>query len=77
MRPCEEAEKQYLLALEADPNNAVVHNDYGTLLERTGRYEEAGKQYLLALEADPNHAAAHYNYGNILIAMGRLSTKIQ
>jgi len=43
MRPCEESEKQYLFALKADPNNAAAHNDYGTLLERTGRYEEAGK----------------------------------
>jgi Tfp pilus assembly protein PilF len=49
MERCDEIEEQYLLALEADPNNIAVHSDYGNLLEEMGRYEEAEKQYTLAL----------------------------
>jgi Tfp pilus assembly protein PilF len=61
MKRYEEAEKRYLLALEADPNNTTAHNDYGNVLQQMRRYEEAEKQYLLALEADSNYAAAHNN----------------
>jgi len=37
MRQYEEAEKQYILALKADPNNAAIHNNYGNLLLQMGR----------------------------------------
>jgi type IV pilus assembly protein PilF len=49
----EVAEKQYLLALKADPNNASAHNNYGNLLLQIWRKKEAGKHYQLALKADP------------------------
>ena len=32
----EEAENEYKLALEIDPNNAHIHSNYGTLLFRNG-----------------------------------------
>ena len=67
----EEAEKQYMLALEANPNNAAVHCYYGLLLLEMGRKEEAEKQYLLVLEADPNNAAVHNDYGVFLEEIGR------
>ena len=63
MRLCEETEKQYLLALEADPNHAAAHYNYGNILIAMGRKEEAEKQYLLTLEADPNNAVIHNSYG--------------
>jgi len=36
-----EAEKEYQLALELDPNSAQVHNDYAHHLKEMGRFEEA------------------------------------
>jgi tetratricopeptide (TPR) repeat protein len=67
----EEAEKQYMLALEANPNNAAVHCYYGLLLLEMGRKQEAEKQYRFALEANPKDADVHYNYGVLLEEMGR------
>ena len=66
----EEAEKEYILALEADPNNAVSHTNYGNFLLQMERGEEAEKQYQLALNIDPKNAAAHNNYGVLLERMG-------
>jgi hypothetical protein len=40
-----EDEKQYLLALEADPKNIDVHYFYGTLLEKMGCKQEAEKLF--------------------------------
>ena len=67
-----EAEEQYKLALEADPNDAITHSNYGILLSEMGKLKEAEKQYNLALEADPNDAITHSNYGNLLLKMGKL-----
>ena len=47
MEYCEETEEQYLLALEADPNNMAMHSNYINLLEEMGRNEEAEKKYRL------------------------------
>jgi membrane protease YdiL (CAAX protease family) len=46
----EKAEKQYHLALEANPDNAATHYHYGKLLKQMKRYDEAEKQYQLAIE---------------------------
>jgi Tfp pilus assembly protein PilF len=56
-----EAEEQYKLAVNADPNFAAAYNNYGVLLESRGHKEEAKKQYKLALEANPKYAAAYFN----------------
>jgi Tfp pilus assembly protein PilF len=45
----EEAEVQYKLALEADPEDTDTHWNYGVLLEELGRKKEAAVQYFIAL----------------------------
>jgi Tfp pilus assembly protein PilF len=45
----EEAEIQYKLALKADLNDREVHNNYGLLLEKMGRFGEAQKHFKIAL----------------------------
>ncbi|RPJ70567.1 MAG: hypothetical protein EHM20_15355 [Alphaproteobacteria bacterium] len=45
----EEAEKQCKLALEADPNDAITHYNYGLLLYNMDRMEEAENQYKIAI----------------------------
>ncbi len=68
----QEAEDQYKLALEADPNDVATHYNYGNLLKNMGRMEEAEDQYKLALEADPKNVSALSNYGILLYKIGRL-----
>ena len=70
MRRYKEAEKQFQLALEIDPNYARTHSNYGYLLFEIGRTEEAEKQYQLALEIDPNDANIHSDYGSLLLETG-------
>ena len=53
------AEKQYKLAVEANPNYAAAYYNYGIILNEMGRFDEAEKQYKLSLEKDPNSADAH------------------
>ena len=48
-----EAEKEYLRALELDPNSAMVHFQYGDFVGRMGRSEEASAQKDRAAELEP------------------------
>jgi len=64
-----EAEDQYKLALEADPNDADTHYNYGNLLINMGRLEEAEDQYKLAIELDSNKPNAHGAYSLLLASM--------
>lgn len=67
----EEAEREYLRALDAWP--AQIHarvnliSVYGTM----GRYEEAAATYLQALELNSESEEAHYNYGVMLSRRGK------
>ena len=67
----EEADEQYKMALSIDPNDAVIHSNYGLLLKQMGRNEEAEEQYKMALPLDSNDADIHSNYGLLLSEMGR------
>lgn len=49
----DEAEKQYLLSLEAYPESVSTHLNYGNLLQETEHYKEAEEQYLFTLDIDP------------------------
>jgi adenylate cyclase len=48
-----EAEKEYRIAIELNPNNAIAHEYYGALLAQMGRHAEAEEQCLKAIELDP------------------------
>ncbi|WP_255361884.1 MULTISPECIES: hypothetical protein [Methanosarcina] len=50
MNRMEEAEVQYKLALETDPEDTDIHWNYRVLLEELGRKKEAAMQYLLLWE---------------------------
>jgi len=55
MNRMKEAEVQYKLALEADPEDTDIHWNYGVLLEELGRKKEAAMQYFLALGANSDN----------------------
>jgi eukaryotic-like serine/threonine-protein kinase len=48
-----EAEKQYRLAIEMNPNYATAHHWYGVYLSSLGRFDEALPELKKALELDP------------------------
>ena len=48
-----EAEKQYKLAIDLNPNYATSHHWYGELLMQMGRVDESLKRYQKAAEIDP------------------------
>jgi eukaryotic-like serine/threonine-protein kinase len=48
-----EAEKQYRLAIEMNPNYATAHHWYGVYLSSMGRFDEALPELKKALELDP------------------------
>lgn len=69
----EQAERAFIQALEADPQNATAHNNLGFLLTRQGRFEEALQHLEQALVINPENDTAHLNKGNVHLAMGDLS----
>jgi len=62
----DEAETYYLDALDIDPRNPELHNNYGTFLCDTGKLDEAFKQFDIALNNQfyktPEAASANLGY---------------
>ena len=55
------AEKNYLRAIEIDPENIQAYNNLGNLLADTGRPEEAIDLFKKAIELDGGYSADPYN----------------
>ncbi|HEY0140044.1 MAG TPA: tetratricopeptide repeat protein [Thermoanaerobaculia bacterium] len=54
-----------LVALEADPDNASLHNDLGTLLVQKGFPKDAAIEFERAVDADKRLYQAWYNLGTL------------
>jgi tetratricopeptide (TPR) repeat protein len=67
----EEAEAAYLVALELQPDAALVHRQLGWLRLRQQHYVSAEQSYRRALELEPNHAAGEHNLGQALLGQRR------
>ena len=65
------AEKQYLRALELNPNSAEAHFGYAHLLSNTGRHEQALAEIKLSRELDPVSLVTNALEGQILFFAGR------
>ena len=65
----EEAENFYLEALDLDPRNPELHNNYGTFLCDTGKLEKAFEQFDIALKNQFYNTpeAAHANLGYCML----------
>lgn len=59
------ARRDYLRALEADPNHVTAHSNLGFLLTAEGRLDEALGHLRRALEIDPRRSMAWTNLGNL------------
>lgn len=57
----DDAMKSYQRAIVADPNNKLVHYNYGVLLLRATNFAEAAEQFEIALTIDKDFTDALYN----------------
>jgi tetratricopeptide (TPR) repeat protein len=60
-----------------NPNNPILHYDFGAVLFRLGRTDEAIEQYVQALRLKPDYFEAHNNLGNALAAIGNSGEAIE
>jgi hypothetical protein len=61
LRQQDKSDYHYLKSLEAAPNNASVHNDYGTSLAQRGRLDDGARHFAEALRLRPNFPLAKKN----------------
>ena len=61
------AEKQFRRAIELNPNYAVAHQEYSSLLAATGRSAEAKPELLRAQQLDPHSLSIAKDLGEILL----------
>ena len=65
------SEKLLQQAIEAQPNNAVYHYNYGNTLKIIGKTNEALQEYRQAVTLKAEFPLAHNNLGNLLSDLGR------
>ena len=66
----EEAEREYLRALDAGPAHIHARVNLISVYGKMGRYEDAAATYRRALEVNAESEEAHYNYGVMLSKRG-------
>jgi TolB-like protein/Flp pilus assembly protein TadD len=65
------AERDYLKAIELDPDYATAHQWYSELLSACRRWDEGLEEARKAVELDPLSPAANMTYGSFLAYAGR------
>lgn len=59
--------------LQADPSDASLHNNVGSLYADMGKTDEAAAEFKKAADLDPTHASGYYyNLGAILVNKGQM-----
>jgi tetratricopeptide (TPR) repeat protein len=61
------AEKQFRRAVELNPNYAVAHQEYASLLAATGRTAQANSELLFAQQLDPHSISIAKDLGELLL----------
>ena len=72
-----EAEKEYRLALELNPNSADAHLEYGRFVQALGRNDEATTQMNYAIELDPFNFKTKDVVGYVTYASGQYDLAIE
>jgi protein O-GlcNAc transferase len=70
------AQKQLEAALTTSPDNAELHDAYGTLLAQQEQYGPAVVQFQRAISLDPALASAHYHLGSVFLNQGNPAAAI-
>ena len=64
----------YQKDLQADPNDASLHNNLGSLYADMGKSEDAAAEFKKAADLDPLHASGYYyNLGAIMVNKGQMN----
>ncbi|MEQ1765564.1 MAG: tetratricopeptide repeat protein [Pyrinomonadaceae bacterium] len=71
------AERQFLRAIELNPNNPVPRQAYGVLLTELERHEEAEKQFQKMLEVDPLSVVGNWIYSFCLFLSRRYDESLE
>jgi Tfp pilus assembly protein PilF len=67
----DEAEKEYIAALRADPDYVKVHMNLGQLYISKGRLDDAKKSYEKAIQLEPRTGEIRSGYAYLLERLGR------
>ncbi len=70
------AERELLRSIDLNPNYALAHSIYGTLLANLGKFEAAEAKYRRALELEPLSLPLNVGYGQILTKARRYDDAI-
>ena len=70
-------ETMYAQAQRIDPQNSVVHNHYGVVMVRQGKFDAAAAALRKALELRPDYAEPHKWLGEILERQNRPAEAIE
>ena len=62
--------------LEADPDNAALHDDVALLHAEAGQIDRTAAHFAETARLKPDSAAAHYNLGNVRFRQGRRAEAI-
>ena len=62
--------------LDADPDNAALHDDVALLHAEAGHLDRTAAHFAATLRLKPDSAAAHYNLGNVRFRLGRRAEAI-
>jgi tetratricopeptide (TPR) repeat protein len=63
----------YQKVIQADPNDAAIHNNLGNLYAEMNKPEDAQAEFQKAAEMDPTHASGYYyNLGAIMVNKGQM-----
>ena len=73
----DEAARQYLAGLAADPTHVPSRNSLGAVRERQGRLAEAAAEFEAVAALDPDYADGHFNLGSVRLAQGRLEEAVE
>jgi Flp pilus assembly protein TadD len=63
--------------LEADPDNAALHDDVALLHAEAGHFDRTAEHFAQTVRVRPESAAARYNLGNALFRQGRRAEAIE
>ena len=63
-------------ALQYQPNDAILHNDFGVLILKQGRPKEAAEHFRTAVRLRPYFPEAFCNLGNSLIELAQMDEAV-
>ena len=67
----DEAKNLYREILKTQPQNILIHNNLGVILDKSKQYDQAETSYRKALDLKSDYVDAHYNLGKTLSSLTR------